>query len=49
MATKKEIPAYIETAPGKFILNPAYVKAEEKKKQKKQQLLKLKNSGKSYC
>jgi hypothetical protein len=31
MATKKEIPAYIETAPGKFILNPAYVKAEEKK------------------
>jgi hypothetical protein len=35
MATKKEIPAYIETAPGKFILNPAYVKAEEKKETKK--------------
>ena len=25
----KEIPAYIETSPGRFVLNPEYVKAQE--------------------
>ena len=26
---KKEIPAYVETSPGRYELNPAYVKAKE--------------------